>query len=220
MRVYYGRVSTEQEDQKSSIERQTTDGKRLGCDRILVDRESGRSDDRPQYQALIKMIKLGEVTEVYSSRSDRLNRNQHEMNYFYNLCLEFKVKWFFTDEEGMDWDNSFESIRRQKAYEAEQESLKLARRQEKAYEHAERQGKSIARKYPLGYRVNSDRRYEIDSILPDRSNAIGFYGDQYLASGEIARRLVDEFLEQQTIRQALKSWKEWLVKIDTTNGNP
>ena len=221
MKVYYGRVSTEQEDQRTSIERQIADGKRLKCDRILIDKDSGRSDDRPQYQALINMIKLGEVTEVFASRDDRLNRNQYEMQYFYNLCLEFGVKWFFTDVEGLDWDSSFgESIRRQKAYEAEQESLKLARRQEKAYEHAEREGKAIARKCPLGYRINKDRKYEIDWILPDFSNAVGFCDGKHLGSGELARRLVDEFLKHQSLRSALKHWKDFLRNLDTSRGQP
>lgn len=76
MRVGYVRVFTDQAHQSTSVERQLATFEAMGCDLILVERESGRYDDRLKYQQLIEMIKLGEVTEVVASRSDRLNQSQ------------------------------------------------------------------------------------------------------------------------------------------------
>lgn len=98
MRVGYARVSTGFSFQDSSIERQIETFKSRGCDLVLVERESGTSDNRNEYQRLLSMIQLGEVTCVVACRSDRLNRNQLEQNYFYALCCRHGVEWEFTDE--------------------------------------------------------------------------------------------------------------------------
>lgn len=219
MRVSYRRVSTDQKHQATSLERQEATFIALGCDLHLEERESGTNADRPVYQQLIKMIKLGEVSEVIASRSDRLNRNQHEMRYFYNLCIELGVAWKFTDEPELSSSSPWGvELRSQKAYEAQLESERIARRQERYYVYAEDSGKAIARNKTLGYRITKARKYEIDFALPDGSNVIGYLGEKIYASGELARALIDLFLQQQTLRQALKIWKlDILGRLNTTS---
>ncbi len=217
MKVAYVRVSTEQIYQDSSVTRQLETFNRMGCDRILTERESATSADRPKYQELIKAIKTGEVNEVVASRSDRLNRNQQEMRYFYNLCIELGVAWTFTDEPELSSSSPWGAeLRSQKAYEAQIESERIGRRVERAYIHAEDTGRAIARRKTLGYRINKGK-FELDRLLSDQSNLIGNLNGNLLAEADVARLLVDCFLEHQSLRQALKYWKTELSKIK--NGN-
>jgi DNA invertase Pin-like site-specific DNA recombinase len=86
--IGYVRVSTDGKHQDTSVERQIFFYEQKEVDLILVERESGRTDDHPLYQELIRLISLGRVREVIASRNDRLNRNSVEMNFFYNLCTD------------------------------------------------------------------------------------------------------------------------------------
>jgi DNA invertase Pin-like site-specific DNA recombinase len=181
----------------------------------LVERESGRTDEsRPLYQELIRLISLGRVREVIASRNDRLNRNSVEMNFFYNLCTDVGTAWTYTDEPEISSNSPWGAeLRSQKAYEAQQESERLGRRQERAYFYAEEAGKAIARTQTMGYRINKARDYEIDLIKPDYSNAVGSYKGNPVATGELARMLIDLFFERQTARQALKRWKQDILEF-------
>lgn len=221
MRVGYVRVSTDQAHQLTSVERQVATFKTMGCDLILVERESGRYENRPEYQKLINKIRLGEVREVIASRCDRLNRNSFEMRYFYNLCMELGVAWTFTDEPELNSSSPWGvEMRGQKAYEAQQESERLGRRQEKAYVHAENYGKAIARTELLGYVITPQRQYKIDFLLPSSSNLIGFFEGKPYARGEIARVLIDLYLNHRSLRQALRHWKDDFLRcMDTSIGD-
>jgi|GEM_PF-5650836 len=220
MRVAYVRVSTDQLHQVTSVERQRTIFKQMGCDLILEEYETGTNTLRPQYQKLIKMITMGEVQEVVAARSDRLNRNKEDMQYFYDLCLELGVAWTFTDEPELNSTSTFaDDLRTQKAYEAQMESERIGRRQKRYYAYAESSGNAIARVKTLGYRIIK-RKYEIDNVLPDLSNVIGNLDGKPVARGEIARRLIEFYLEHKTLRYALKHWKDYLAQLDTTTGNP
>lgn len=165
------------------------------------------------------MIQLGEVTCVVASRSDRINRNQLEQNYFYALCVRHGVEWVFTDEPEASSNSPWgEEIRREKAYEAERESYKIGRRQERAYHFAEQQGRTTCRRVHLGYRINKQRKFEIDSLMSDSSNAVAKDNQGNLfAAGELARLLIDNYLKYGTLRLALKNWKFYLQTLEFLN---
>jgi DNA invertase Pin-like site-specific DNA recombinase len=64
MRVGYTRVSTDQLHQVTSIDWQIITFKAMKCDLILEERDSDTNVERPEYQRLIKMIKMGQVKQV------------------------------------------------------------------------------------------------------------------------------------------------------------
>ncbi|MGV2830539.1 recombinase family protein [Myxosarcina sp. GI1(2024)] len=216
--IGYVRVSTEQSHQDTSVLRQIDTLEKLGCQLTLVERESGTSTERQLYNQLIKSISLGKIHKIVTTRSDRLNRNMREMRYFYNLCSELGTEWHFIEEPELSSSSPWGvELRSQKAYEAQQESERIGRRQERAYLYAEESKRAIARKVIFGYRINSQRQYELDLALQDGSNAIAKDGGRYLASCELAQRLVDLYLEIQTIRGALKAWKRDLQALEAAD---
>ncbi len=218
MKVFYGRVSTTSSHQDSSIYRQEELAKKYECDLILVERESGRGSDRLQYQKMLDLIKSGKVSIVIATRSDRLGRDYHELNYFYALCTKYGTHWEFIEEPEANSRSPWgEEIRRRKAYEAEQESYRLGKRQEQAYKFSEDSGKVFFRRPPLGYRANQQQNAEIDWLTSGGGNAILCLDGELLASGEIALKLKDLYVKHGTLRQSLKHWKEWIKSCEVIN---
>jgi site-specific DNA recombinase len=73
MRVGYVRVSKfEQED---ALVQQTARIEKAGCTLIFSDIESGKSDQRKNFNKLLAMCRTGQVTEVVITRVDRLARS-------------------------------------------------------------------------------------------------------------------------------------------------
>jgi site-specific DNA recombinase len=212
--IFYGRVSTDQIGQDSSAKRQVEIGESGGYDIVLVDRESGRDIGRQEYTKLIDLIRDGKVEKVTATRSDRIGRNAAEMDYFYNLCAKHKVAWFYLDEPQLNSDSPWgHTQRKEAAHAAEMESIKLGLRQAAAYLHAEAKGRVVTRIIPLGLRVTPDKKFEVDWLLPDQSNAIAMHGDTYLASAEIARKLIDLYFELETMSSTHYQWIEWLESL-------
>lgn len=71
----YARVSTTEQN----VDRQVIAIKDLGVemDNIFIDKQSGRDFDRPNYQRMVKMLKVGD--ELYISSLDRLGRDYEEI---------------------------------------------------------------------------------------------------------------------------------------------
>ncbi len=206
--IGYARVSTELSHQDSSIERQIVTYEKLGANLIVVERDSGRDIDRPLYQEIVRLIKVKKISKIITTRSDRLLRNAAEQEYFYRLCTELNVAWHFTDQPELNPDSPVgRELRARTAYEAQQESDRLSRRIERAYAFAEEEGKANTRIHPLGYRVNKEKKYEIDWLKSDGSNIVGYLNDKACASGELARYLVDLYLKEKTLYKALRCWK-------------
>lgn len=207
VRIFYGRVSSDLDSQDSSYLRQQELGESMGCDLILLERESGRTDSRSEYQKLIRLIKDGQVREVVATRSDRLFRNYQESNYFYALCEKYQVAWTFTDEPEISSNSPYSSLlRKERAFAAERESERLGERQKKAYKHAETQRKVFFRKPPLGYLFNKGKAVINDEII------IKGYSE-----AQIMVKLVEFYLEKQSLRGAIKAWKIWLNEQEIVN---
>ncbi|MDJ0593254.1 MAG: recombinase family protein [Pleurocapsa sp. MO_226.B13] len=161
--IGYTRVSSELSSQDTSIQRQIEDFTDVGCNLIIVERESGASaEKRSLYQAIIQEILDGTVIRVAATINSRLNRNQTESEYFYRLCQIQEVKINILDEPELNSNSlSAQKIRREKAFYAEMESKVMGFRQKKANIRAEKNLKAIARKPIFGYRFTPERKYEV-----------------------------------------------------------
>lgn len=88
-RIGYIRVS----DADQNPDRQLQD---IPVDKIFIDKYSGKSLDRPQFQAMIQYIRAGDVLIVHSL--DRLSRNLHDLKCTVNELVKRGVKVQFIKE--------------------------------------------------------------------------------------------------------------------------
>nr|WP_228006967.1 recombinase family protein [Cyanobium sp. LEGE 06143] len=200
------RVSTEDRDQDSSLERQRAAVLREGVAQgdLIIERESGRSADRPGWQRLLAAIGADEVSTVFADRSDRLARDLYDLRGFYATCVRAGTGWRFWSEPWLNSDApGAEELRQRAAFDAEMESRKIGARLTRHYEHARAAGSPVARRAPLGYRIEGrgdDRHY----VLDDRHLA----GDLTMAGA--ARELVASVLRWGTTYSGLRHWKDHL----------
>jgi DNA invertase Pin-like site-specific DNA recombinase len=175
---------------------------------VIVEQESGRTADRDGWQRLLGAIRAGEVSVVWADRTDRLSRDLFEARGFFAACARTATAWRFFSEPWLDSDApGAEELRQRASFDAEMESRRIGSRLRRHYDHAMAAGTPIARKAPLGYRIEGrgdQRRY----VLDDRPMA----GD--LAAADAARLLVDSYLEHGTIWTGLRRWKEQLRALE------
>ncbi|MEX1317313.1 MAG: recombinase family protein, partial [Synechococcaceae cyanobacterium] len=129
--VAYIRVSTEDRDQASSLERQRAAALRCGVAEVdvLVEQESGRNAERPQWLLLQDRIRAGEVETVWADRNDRLARDLVEARLFFALSTRTNTAWRFWSEPWLDSDaQGAGEIRDRAAYDAEAESRRISSR--------------------------------------------------------------------------------------------
>lgn len=206
--VGYARVSTEEKHQQTSIDRQIDVLKSL-CQIIVIEKESGRDANRLLYQAVINNIEL--ISKIVATRGDRIARNHSEMIYFYYLCEDKNVQWIFTDEPELNSGSLFSIQQRsQKAFYAELESINISNRVKKAYLNAEKNLVAPNRRPPFGYRIVNGK-FEIDYLLADHSNCVGYLNQKPLAKGELAKILIELFLKYQTQYLAVKHYKQDII---------
>ncbi len=168
------RVSTEERDQESSLQRQRATALSFGValDDLLIEQESGRSADRPQWQRLLDLVREEKVSTVLADRSDRLARDLYETRAFYALCSRTGTGWKFFAEPWLDSDApGAEELRQRAAFDSEMESRKIGTRVRRAYAHATAEGRPKTRRPPLGLLIEGrgeKRRY----VLDDRPLAV------------------------------------------------
>jgi predicted site-specific integrase-resolvase len=80
----YARVSTQEQALNThALEQQIERLKQAGCTDIYVDIVSGSKSERPQFSALMALVRQGKVKKIRAIRWDRLTRNEE-------LYLELK----------------------------------------------------------------------------------------------------------------------------------
>ena len=86
--ITFGYIRVSSEDQNE--ERQLKQMRELGIDErhIFIDKKSGKDFDRVQYQAMLAMLREGDL--VYIPSLDRLGRNYKEMGEQWKLITEEK----------------------------------------------------------------------------------------------------------------------------------
>lgn len=149
---YYARVSSCEQN----LDRQLEAFRKLGADErdIITDKESGKSLDRPGYQALkTAMLRSGDTLVVKSL--DRLSRNKtdikNELQFFKDNGIRLKVIDLPTTmmelPEGQEW--VFEMVNNilieVLGTIAEQERETIRRRQREGIEAAKAKGKHLGR---------------------------------------------------------------------------
>ena len=219
LNVGYTRVSSELSTQDSSITRQIEDFVDYGCNLILVERESGTNiEGQSLYNALISLISEGKVKKIAATTNHRLNRNQTEMNFFYNLCGIQGVEWNLLDEPELNSTSPYaKKLREERAYYAEKESKELSFRQKKANIRAEKNLKVLSRIPCFGYRFTKERKYEINYALSDLSNVVGYFEGKPYATGELAFKVVKLFLQHKSQNQCLKKYKIFVKSLRPEN---
>jgi site-specific DNA recombinase len=184
------RVSTvEQAENSHALEQQT---KRLwdaGCTKVVEERESGASKKRETLKTVIAEIEAGLWDEVVFTRLDRLSRSLTQIRDFAELCNTTKVNLRFLDQQidlstphGRLMLNMLGSV-------AEWELDLLKSRVNAGLKHFRATNRAHG-VVPFGF-LRADDRY-----APNHSQ----YRDTGKTCWEVAREIVDVFLEVQTIR--------------------
>ena len=159
---YYARVSSKEQN----LDRQLEAFKKLGADDrdIITDKESGKSLDRPGYQALKTTI-LREGDTLIVKSLDRLSRNKidirNELQYFKDSGIRVKIIDLPTTmmdlPEGQSWvfDMVNNILIEVLGTIAEQERLTIRSRQAEGIAAAKAKGKYLGRPR-IGYPENWD----------------------------------------------------------------
>ena len=87
MKYYYARVSTKEQN----LDRQVEAAKKFGVDGMFMDKASGKTMERAEYQRMKGVLKEGD--EVYFHELSRLGRNM--------VLIRKEIEWF--KERGIKW---------------------------------------------------------------------------------------------------------------------
>ena len=196
MRVGYVRVSTgEQED---ALEQQTYRINKAGAVLIFSDIESGRSDNRKEFNKMLTMCREGQIKEVIVTRVDRLARSVITISKTIALFEELQVKLIILDAPVDDSSSPFGWFSlNQMAGLAEFESRLLQNRVKHGLAYFREQNKACPQP-PFGY-VRIDEKYEPDMTLHKSGKT----------NWAIAAEIVEYFLENKA---SLRNTVQYLSK--------
>ncbi len=155
MIVGYVRVSSIYQN----IKRQIQKLEEYGCEKIFIDKESGKNINRSEYQKLKEFVREKDI--IVFAELDRLGRNKEDINrewdYFINKSIDIVVLDMpildttkYQDDLGKLLLNLAKEII---SYNAEQERLKILERQKQGIEIAKREGRYKGR--GLSYSPNA-----------------------------------------------------------------
>lgn len=169
MKVGYIRVST----QGQNIARQVKSLKEYGCEKIFVDKKSGKDFEREEYKKMKKFIREKDI--VVFAELDRLGRNKQEIDKEWNEFIERGIDIVVLDMPILDttkYQDDFGKLimnlaRELLSYNAEQERLKILERQRQGIEIAKKEGKFKGR--PPKYSKDSTGRDKLvyDTIVQE-----------------------------------------------------
>lgn len=216
--VGYTRVSSDLSSQDTSVTRQIEDFTDVGCNLIIVERESGRfAHNRALYQHLIELIYDGLVERVIVTSLSRLNRNITESQFFDRSCQKYGVLVNYLDEPELNGTGANAAkLKQERAFYSQMESQELSFRVKTAYVRDEKNLRFPGRIPLLGYRIEN-RKLVLDRLKPDLSNAIAFLGTKYYASAELGRVAVELYIKWRSQSRALKEYKKFLKTLEPLN---
>ena len=200
--VGYCRVSTrEQSENSAALEQQIARVKAAGAIAVLVDVESGRSDERSEFQRLMQLVKDRAIARVVVTRLDRLTRSLPTLRKTLDEFQSSGVALVALDDAidmstaaGKFHINMLGSL-------AEMESDRLSERIRRGKEHFRQQQR--ASHPPFGY-ITRNYKHELDrepflSLLSDR---------QTLSRADMARDLIDAYLTLQSLGGTVRYFVE------------
>lgn len=157
------------------------------CDHAL----SGKTDNRPQFQKLIKDSEKGHFDTVIMYTLDRFARNRYDSAIYKAKLRKNGVKIFYAKQpmpdtpEGIILESVLEGY-------AEYYSENLARSIKRGMKENALHGKAPGATPPLGYKINSEHEYEIDPVGTKIVNEIYV---KY-AAGQSATEIINWLNEQ------------------------
>ncbi|BAY23746.1 resolvase [Calothrix sp. NIES-2100] len=191
MRVYgYARVSTqEQAEEFDALNQQIARLKAAGASEVLVDIESGRSDNRKQYNELLKLAQQHRVDEVIITRIDRLGRSVISIHKAMDIFVKHGVNLRILDAP-VDPNSPFGwfSINQMSGL-AEFESRLLSQRIKHGNNYFREQLKFCVP--PFGYAKDENQRLTPDRNIHEKSGKTYF---------ELAKIIIDLTLSMRSLK--------------------
>jgi len=196
LKIGYCRVSTQEQSVNSNALEQQTERVASQVDRVLIDVQSGKSDNRENLQKILDMAKRGEIASITITRLDRLSRKLRDVL----AIVDSLTAWGFAlDILDLRVDTSTAAgkvMLQVMGSLAEFESSMLTERVNHGMDHRRSEGKPFGHP-PLGYRLNSDKT----SFEPDRVPVICTLHDrQVWYKWQLAQWLIDAYLEIKSAR--------------------
>ena len=158
LKIGYCRVSTGSGEQLSALESQVARIKAAGVDRVITDVESGLSNDREGMNELLHLIDSKQVTEVVSTRVDRLGRDAGATDSLIILAGKRGVTITTLDGGTVEAETptGFLMARLSTSL-AEMESKMLSLRIKRGFEQRRKTHKPCRGKAPWGYAISGDK---------------------------------------------------------------
>jgi site-specific DNA recombinase len=194
----YARVSSrEQAENSHALEQQIERLRAAGANEILADVESGSRNDRIFFNRIVELVKTRAVDEVIVTRLDRLTRSLPTLRKVLNDFDKFGVSLKALDDSintstaaGKFHLNILGAL-------AEMEVDRLSERVQHGWAHL--RDRKVAMNPPFGYIKVNDRHQLDHSPFLCLLN-----GQVERSKAEIAREIVEAYLEKQTLRMALR----------------
>lgn len=166
--VIYARYSAGPHQTEQSIDGQVTvctefcKQRGLTVQEVYADRHlSGKTDNRPEFQRLIRDAKAKKFEAVVVYKTDRFARNKYDSAIYKRELRQAGVQLLYAAEaipegpEGIILESLMEGL-------AEYYSAELAQKIKRGIHESAVKGRVIGNSVPLGYRTSSDHTYEID----------------------------------------------------------
>ena len=162
------------------------------CDRHI----SGRTDERPEFQRLIADAKKKKFEAVVVYKTDRFARNKYDSAIYKRELKRNGIQIFYAAEaipegpEGIILESLMEGL-------AEYYSAELAQKIKRGMHESALKCQSTGSGRPLGYYVDSEKRFQID---PESSQTVQTIFDMYI-KGE-SNAAICELLNSRGLRTA------------------
>lgn len=197
MNYGYARVSTlEQAENSHALEQQVARLKAAGAEIIETEVASGSKRDRPVLLALVPRLREGDT--LFLTRFDRLTRSLVQLRKLVEHFQEHKVSVVALDDP-IDYASSAGKFHlNMLGALAEMEVDRLSERTRHGWQHL--RSKAVAMNPPLGYRKQDDRH-----VLDHEPFLCLLDSKEERSLAQIAREIVDTFLEKQTLRMCIRT---------------
>lgn len=160
---------------------------------------SGKNEDRPRYQDMLKKIKNKEIDKVIIYQLNRLGRNARDIHNTMQMCEDLGCI-IYSATEGFDSSTSFgRAIIGILASLAQLEREQLAERVKDNMYTLAKMGRWLGGQSPLGF--NGNREYYIDDNGKERSITKLKQNKDEL---KIVKAIYDKYLEEKSLSQVGK----------------
>ncbi|MBD2057899.1 recombinase family protein [Oculatella sp. FACHB-28] len=200
--IGYARVSKrEQAEDSHALEQQQNRLRVAGAEEILTDVESGRKDDRPQFQQLMELVRQQRVERVVVTRIDRLGRSLPSCA---KTLEDFQKSGVLLQVLDGSVDLTTVGGRTQAgimAVLAQMESEMISDRSRHGWEYLRQ--RRVAMNAPFGYRKVEDRHQ-----LDHETFLCLLETGEEMSRAKVARDLVDLFMKTRSLRQTIRALNE------------